>query len=212
VAIATGATGGITTMKSEVALLNLLCVIAALVFVALALLNALFSGNFLTTDNLFVTLVCLVMALMFAAIPVLYLKDQGKLPMPFQRKELKAAAVGQLPQSTPPLLDAKGRPVPPDVRSMVANMKQKQPEHRWLSRTWPAVNKIEKLVLGSFEQWKKEKLDLHTLFEVGENDPEARTAVFDAVERLVEQGLLQEEGNDFYSLTERGRAATGRER
>ena len=26
-----------------------------------------------------------------------------------------------------PLLDAKGRAVPPDVRSMVANMKQKQP-------------------------------------------------------------------------------------
>ena len=125
---ATGATGGITTMKSEVTLLNLLCVIAAVVFVALALLNALFSGNFLTTDNLFVTVVCLVMALMFAAIPVLYLKDQGKLPIPFQkRKELKAAGAGQLPQSTPPLLDAKGRPVPPDVRSMVANMKQKQP-------------------------------------------------------------------------------------
>ena len=126
-AIATGATGSTIAMKSEVTLLNLICIIAALAFIALALLNALFSGNFLTTDNLFVTMVCLVMALMFAAIPVLYLKDQGKLPIPFQRKELKAAAAGQLPQSTPPLLDAKGRPVPPDVRSMVANMKQKQP-------------------------------------------------------------------------------------
>jgi DNA-binding transcriptional regulator PaaX len=72
------------------------------------------------------------------------------------------------------------------------------------------VTKIEKLVLGSFEQWKKEKLDLHTLFEVGENDPDARTAVFDAVERLVEEGLLQEEGNDFYSLTEKGREAAQR--
>jgi len=67
------------------------------------------------------------------------------------------------------------------------------------------VNQIEKRVLGSFEHWKKEKLDLHTLFEAGENDPDARTAVFDAVERLVNEGLLQEEGNDFYSLTERGR-------
>jgi predicted transcriptional regulator len=67
------------------------------------------------------------------------------------------------------------------------------------------VNEIEKRVLGSFEDWKKEKLDLHTLFEIGENDPEARTAVFDAVERLVAEGLLQEEGNDFYSLTEKGR-------
>jgi DNA-binding transcriptional regulator PaaX len=69
------------------------------------------------------------------------------------------------------------------------------------------VNEIHKRVLRSFEHWKKEKLDLHTLFEIGENDPEARTAVFDAVERLVKDGLLQEEGNDFYSLTETGRNA-----
>lgn len=74
------------------------------------------------------------------------------------------------------------------------------------------MTKIEKLVLGSFELWKKEKLDLHTLFEVGENDPDARTAVFDAVERLVTEGLLQEEGNDFYSLTEKGREAADRGR
>jgi len=66
------------------------------------------------------------------------------------------------------------------------------------------VNEIDKRVLKSFELWNREKLDLHTLFEAGENDPEARTAVFDAVERLVQQGLLQEEGNDFYSLTEKG--------
>ena len=45
------------------------------------------------------------------------------------------------------------------------------------------------------------------LFEVGENDPDARTAVFDAVETLVREGLLQEEGNDFYSLTEKGKKA-----
>jgi DNA-binding transcriptional regulator PaaX len=69
------------------------------------------------------------------------------------------------------------------------------------------VNEIEQRVLRSFELWKKDKLDLHTLFEAGENDPEARTAVFDAVERLVKEGLLQEEGNDFYSLTERGKKA-----
>lgn len=67
------------------------------------------------------------------------------------------------------------------------------------------MNEIEKRVLLSFGHWNKEKLDLHTLFEAGENDPEARTAVFDAVERLVKEGLLQEEGNDFYSLTENGK-------
>ncbi|HLO01297.1 MAG TPA: hypothetical protein VK208_22755 [Pyrinomonadaceae bacterium] len=74
------------------------------------------------------------------------------------------------------------------------------------------MNKIEKRVLRSFEQWGKEKLDLHTLFEVGENDPETRTAVFDAVEKLVSEGLLQEEGNDFYSLTEKGRKAVKSEK
>ena len=66
------------------------------------------------------------------------------------------------------------------------------------------MNEIEQRVLRSFQHWQKEKLDLHTLFEAGENDPDARTAVFDTVERLVKEGLLQEEGNDFYSLTEKG--------
>ena len=113
-------------MKSEVRLLNFLCVIAAVVFVALAVLNALFSGNFLTIDNLFLTMVCLVMALMFAVNPLFYLKSEGRLPIPFQKRKALPAA-GPLPQSAPPLLDAKGRAVPPDVRSMVANMKQKQP-------------------------------------------------------------------------------------
>ena len=70
------------------------------------------------------------------------------------------------------------------------------------------MKEIEKRVLRSFEHWHKEKLDLHTLFEAGENDPDARTAVFDAVERLVKEGLLQEEGNDFYSLTEKGKKAS----
>jgi DNA-binding transcriptional regulator PaaX len=74
------------------------------------------------------------------------------------------------------------------------------------------VNEIEKRVLRSFALWNKEKLDLHTLFEAGENDPDARTAVFDAVERLVKQGQLQEEGNDFYSLTEKGSATVKSEK
>ena len=69
------------------------------------------------------------------------------------------------------------------------------------------MNEIDKRVLRSFELWKREKLDLHTLFEAGENDPDARTAVFDSVERLAKEGFLQEEGNDFYSLTEKGRKA-----
>lgn len=118
-------------MKREATLLNLICIIAALGFVALAVANALLSGNFLTTDNLFVTMVCMLMALAFAVNPLLYLKDEGKLPMPFQKRNaLKASAAEWgargLPPSAP-LLDAKGRAVPPDVKSMMAHMKQKQP-------------------------------------------------------------------------------------
>ncbi len=62
-------------------------------------------------------------------------------------------------------------------------------------------------VLGMFERYGKETLDLHELFEAGGNDPEARTAVFDTVERLVKEGLLEERGNDFYALTEAGQVA-----
>jgi hypothetical protein len=68
------------------------------------------------------------------------------------------------------------------------------------------VDELTKKVLKSFAVWGKDSLDLHELFEAGGNDPEARTAVFDIVERLVRDGVLQEEGNDFYSLTEKGKA------
>jgi len=58
-----------------------------------------------------------------------------------------------------------------------------------------------------FGQMKKEALDLHELFEAGGNDPEERREVFDAVEQLVAEGLLEERGNDFYALTAGGQRA-----
>ncbi len=72
------------------------------------------------------------------------------------------------------------------------------------------MDELTKQVLGSFALWKKDALDLHTLFEAGGNDPDARTRVFDIVERLVKEGLLEELGNDFYSLTEQGTQAAQR--
>jgi len=69
------------------------------------------------------------------------------------------------------------------------------------------MDDLTKRVLGSFGHWSKDSLDLHTLFEAGGNDPEARTNVFDIVEKLVRDGLLEELGNDFYSLTDKGREA-----
>ncbi|HEX3560289.1 MAG TPA: hypothetical protein VHU19_13870 [Pyrinomonadaceae bacterium] len=61
-------------------------------------------------------------------------------------------------------------------------------------------------VLRMFDEMGKPELDLHELFEAGGNDPDARRAVLYAVETLVERGLLEERGNDFYSLTDAGRA------
>ena len=121
-------------MKKETALLNILCILAAVGFIAFAVLNAIFSGDFLTTDNLFSTVVCLVLALMFAVNPLLYLKSEGKLPIPFKsgakEKSLASATVPRslagVPASKPPLLDAKGRAVPPDVRNMVRGFKGPQ--------------------------------------------------------------------------------------
>lgn len=66
------------------------------------------------------------------------------------------------------------------------------------------MDDLARRVLGSFGHWEKDTLDLHTLFEIGGNDPDARTAVFDTVERLVKEGLLEEQGNDFYALTAKG--------
>ncbi len=68
------------------------------------------------------------------------------------------------------------------------------------------MDPLTKKVLQSFDHWKRESLDLHMLFEAGGNDADARTRVFDIVEQLVKDGLLAEEGNDFYSLTDQGRA------
>jgi len=117
-------------MSKELKLLNLACVLIALGFLALAVWSALASGAFFTTDNLFIIVVSLVMALLFAINPLLYLKSTGRLPVPFMKRSIEAPAAGdwtQLRSHAPPLLDAKGRAVPPDVRAIVARL-GKQPQ------------------------------------------------------------------------------------
>ena len=117
-------------MSKELGLLNFLCVLATIGFLALIVITALTSGDILTTDTLFVMTVCLVMAVMFAASPLLYLKSEGKLPIPGMKKIAVATAVasgrtaGQIAPSTPPMLDAKGRAVPPDVKAIINQMGQ----------------------------------------------------------------------------------------
>ena len=66
---------------------------------------------------------------------------------------------------------------------------------------------MKRRVLCMFEQLGKETLDLHELFEAGGNDMDARKEVFYTVEHLVEEGLLEERGNDFYALTAEGKKA-----
>lgn len=116
-------------MSKELALLNLICILAALGFLVVIVISAILSGDFFTTDNLFVITVCLVMALMFAVNPLLYLKSEGKLPLPFVKRSPAIAGDGrgdwgQLKSTSPAMLDAKGRAVPPDVKAMVNRMNQ----------------------------------------------------------------------------------------
>ena len=114
-------------MRKELGLLNIICIIVALGFIGMAIVSVIASGDFLTTDNLFIITVSLLMALMFAVNPLLYLKSEGRLPLPGAKKSIAAPAGGgewgQIrSQQAPPLLDAKGRAVPPDVRAIVNRM------------------------------------------------------------------------------------------
>ncbi len=118
-------------MKKELGLLNLICLLVALGFLALAIISVIDSGDFLTIDNLFIITVSLVMALLFAINPLLYLKSEGRLPLPFVKKSAALQSApnsewGQIRTQQPPLLDAKGRAVPPDVRAIVNRMGSSQ--------------------------------------------------------------------------------------
>jgi hypothetical protein len=112
-------------MRKELGLLNFICMLVALGFLALAIISAIDSGDFLTIDNLFIIAVSLVMALLFGVNPLLYLRSQGRLHVPFTKKSIAAAPAGEwgsIRSTAPPLLDAKGRAVPPDVQAIVARM------------------------------------------------------------------------------------------
>ena len=117
------------TVMKEVKLLNLISVLSALAFIGFAVFTALFYPPLISIDNLFIISVCMVMALVFLSLPLFYLKDEGRLPIPFA-KRLQGRKAAQLASAnaSPPLLDAKGRAMPADVKSMVANMNLKQPK------------------------------------------------------------------------------------
>jgi hypothetical protein len=111
-------------MSKELKVLNLICIVISLGFLAMAVVSAVSSGEFFTIDNLFIIVVCLTMALLFAINPLLYLNSEGRLPVPFRKRSIAAPSGewGQIRSTTPPLLDARGRAVPPDVRAIMARM------------------------------------------------------------------------------------------
>lgn len=122
-------------MKSEEKLLYLVCLLMALLFFGLAGLNYFSAGNFISTDSLFFTTVAGMMALLFLLVPALSIRankkgaqvaESGGAATALSGKaakhaELRAAAVAA---NMPLLKDAKGRPVPPDVRKMMELMKE----------------------------------------------------------------------------------------
>ena len=108
-------------------ILNLICVLVALAFVGLAVLNFFSEGSFFSTDSLFITLVWLMLALLFLAVPALDMMSRGVIRIPFRgRGAGKAGTAGTgSGAGTASTTDARGRTVPPDVRRMVADMKTK---------------------------------------------------------------------------------------
>jgi hypothetical protein len=118
-------------MSKETKLLNLICVIGSLGFLVAIVIIAVTTNELLSTDNLFIITVCLVLALAFAVNPLFYLKSENKLPIPFLKKPADAgepSGSSKLPGQKAPLLDAKGRAVPPDVRAMVASFAKQEPK------------------------------------------------------------------------------------
>ncbi len=79
-------------MRKELGLLNIICILVALGFLGMAVVSVIESGDFLTIDNLFIIAVSLLMALVFAVNPLLYLKSEGKLPLPGMKKVIAAPA------------------------------------------------------------------------------------------------------------------------
>src|SRR5712692_6549965 len=119
-------------MKREETLLNLLCLVTAGGLLALVLYNLFAAGSIITTDGLFMIVVPLVLALPFLLVPARKVVagrlekralKSGKAPRQVDAGSSSATAGAPALKSAPALTDAKGRPMPPDVNRMVAEMK-----------------------------------------------------------------------------------------
>ncbi len=84
-------------MKKQDLLLNAVCLLFALGFIAMALSNVRLAGNFFSIDSLFLTLVSLMLAGIFMVIPLLWAYENGVL------KNLFAAEGDDVPAEPVPV-------------------------------------------------------------------------------------------------------------
>ena len=128
-------------MKSESLLLNVVCIVMAIGFLGLAGLSYLSSGNFISTDNLFFSSVSGMMALIFLLVPLssfMAARKAKKAPAgeiaattsaqggAIAGKTRVASAALRAPVRFADTVDARGRPIPPDVARMVELMKDRE--------------------------------------------------------------------------------------
>lgn len=130
-------------MEKEQRLLNLICFIAALGLFAFVGYNFLAAGYVISTDGLFFTVVPTVIAICFLAVPLqpIVMRRVAKLlgagdetvaaapavvgsKTAFGGTVVSAGRPSAALKSWPALKDPKGRPLPPDVNRMVAEMQR----------------------------------------------------------------------------------------
>jgi hypothetical protein len=121
------------SMKEQ-RLLDLICVIGALLLLAFVAYNFMAAGSIISTDGLFFTVVPTLIALTFLAVPGQELLMRKIEQRKIARGELTApsGSAARIPtgasgapaalRSAPALKDARGRAMPPDVNRMVAEM------------------------------------------------------------------------------------------
>jgi len=119
-------------MKREESLLNLICFISAAGFIAFVVYNFFAAGSFISTDGLFFTVVPLVLALAFLAVPAMDMVSRRRgtktieagnvQPQVSAGRAASALKSSTTPTYAPALKDAKGRPMPPDVNRIVAEI------------------------------------------------------------------------------------------
>ena len=126
-------------MDKENLLLNVVCIVMAIGFLGLAGLSYLSSGNFISTDNLFFSSVSGMMALIFLLVPLssfIAARKAKKAPAgeasataataAVAGTRRTAAAASLRPVRFADTVDARGRPIPPDVARMVEFMKDRE--------------------------------------------------------------------------------------